>query len=67
MSGFAATLDIEGATQKKVRIMRREDMTWLTAGLLLVLTATLLIALAPRLATAYSTPIATAVSPQLLT
>ncbi|MBW4481111.1 MAG: metallophosphoesterase [Tildeniella torsiva UHER 1998/13D] len=47
--------------------MRREDLTLLTAGLLLVLTAILLIALEPRQASVAPSPEASAVPTQLLT
>ncbi|MFQ4136654.1 metallophosphoesterase family protein [Nodosilinea sp. PGN35] len=47
--------------------MRREDLTLLTAGLLLVLTATLLIALEPRQQVVDPSPEASAVPTQLLT
>ena len=47
--------------------MRREDLTLLTAGLLLVLAAGLLIALEPRLSPVAPSPEATAVPTQLLT
>jgi 3',5'-cyclic AMP phosphodiesterase CpdA len=47
--------------------MRREDVTLLTAGLLLVLTATLLIVLEPRLSTVAPPSEVTAVPTQLLT